>query len=52
MGLPKALRWVESSGGSMRLESRPLQGTRTLILLPAAKPSMSEPAQGHRKAAN
>ena len=34
MGLPKALRWVESSGGSMRLESRPQQGTRTLILLP------------------
>jgi len=35
LGLPKALRWVESSGGSMRLESRPSQGTRTLILLPA-----------------
>ena len=36
LGLPKALRWVESSGGSMRVESRPEQGTRTLILLPAA----------------
>jgi signal transduction histidine kinase/HD-like signal output (HDOD) protein len=36
LGLPKALRWVESSGGSMRLESRPNQGTRTMILLPAA----------------
>ncbi len=36
LGLPKALRWVESSGGSMRLESRPDQGTRTMILLPAA----------------
>jgi signal transduction histidine kinase/HD-like signal output (HDOD) protein len=35
LGLPKALRWVESSGGSMRLESRPEQGTRTLVLLPA-----------------
>jgi len=35
MGLPKALRWVEASGGSMRLESRPQQGTRTVILLPA-----------------
>ena len=36
LGLPKALRWVESSGGSMKLESRPEQGTRTMILLPAA----------------
>jgi signal transduction histidine kinase len=35
LGLPKALRWIESSGGSMRLESRPQQGTRTLVLLPA-----------------
>jgi signal transduction histidine kinase len=35
MGLPKALRWVESSGGSIRLESRPNQGTRSLVLLPA-----------------
>ncbi|MGD0769672.1 MAG: HDOD domain-containing protein [Tepidisphaeraceae bacterium] len=35
LGLPKALRWLESSGGSMRLESRPQLGTRTLILLPA-----------------
>ena len=35
LGLPKALRWIESSGGQMRLESRPQQGTRTLVLLPA-----------------
>lgn len=35
MGLAKAMRWVESSGGSIRLESRPDQGTRALILLPA-----------------
>jgi signal transduction histidine kinase len=35
MGLAKALRWVESSGGSMRLESHLGQGTRTLVLLPA-----------------
>jgi signal transduction histidine kinase len=35
LGLPKALRWIESSGGTMRLESRPEQGTQTLILLPA-----------------
>src|SRR5690606_6934644 len=35
MGLAKAMRWVESSGGSMRLESRPDRGTRALILLAA-----------------
>lgn len=36
MGLSKALRWIEASGGSMRLESRPGAGTRAIILLPAA----------------
>ena len=36
MGLPKALRWVESNGGSMRLESRIGRGTRAVIVLPAA----------------
>lgn len=35
MGLAKALRWVEGSGGSMRLESKPEQGTRVVIVLPA-----------------
>jgi signal transduction histidine kinase len=35
MGLAKAMRWVESSGGSMRLESRLGKGTRGSILLPA-----------------
>ncbi len=35
LGLAKALRWVEASGGSIRLESRPTQGTRSVILLPA-----------------
>jgi two-component system sensor histidine kinase AtoS len=45
LGLPKALRWVESSGGSMRLESRPDQGTRTLILLPAAGQDSSKGPQ-------
>ena len=39
MGLAKALRWVEASGGSIRLESRPGQGTRTVLLLPAAQHS-------------
>ena len=33
MGLAKALRWVEASGGSIRLESRLEQGTRSLMLL-------------------
>lgn len=37
MGLAKALRWIEASGGSIRLESRPGQGTRCVVLLPAAK---------------
>ena len=36
MGLPKALRWVEGSGGSIRLESQPRRGTRAVVLLPAA----------------
>jgi signal transduction histidine kinase len=36
MGLAKALRWIESAGGSMRLESRPNAGTRVMIILPAA----------------
>jgi signal transduction histidine kinase len=36
MGLAKALRWIESSGGTMRLESRLGKGTRGSILLPAA----------------
>jgi signal transduction histidine kinase len=38
MGLPKAQRWIEASGGSIRLESRLNQGTRVVILLPAANP--------------
>ena len=36
MGLAKALRWIERSGGTMRLESRLGKGTRGSILLPAA----------------
>lgn len=35
MGLPRALRWVEQSGGELRLDSRPDQGTRAVFLLPA-----------------
>jgi signal transduction histidine kinase len=36
MGLAKAMRWIEGSGGSMRIESQPNAGTRVIILLPAA----------------
>lgn len=42
MGLPKALRWVESSGGSIRLESRPNQGTRSLVLLPVSQCNVAD----------
>ncbi|MGA3067171.1 MAG: HDOD domain-containing protein [Tepidisphaeraceae bacterium] len=52
MGLPKALRWVESSGGSMRMESRLQEGTRTLILLPTVPTVAETPARPTRKAAN
>lgn len=51
LGLPKALRWVESSGGSMRIESRPDQGTRTLILLPAAASAAGQSGEVSRKTA-
>jgi chemotaxis protein histidine kinase CheA len=45
------LRWVESSGGSIRLESRPKQGTRTLVLLPVATQTVQEQPVETRKAA-
>jgi signal transduction histidine kinase len=51
MGLAKALRWVEASGGSMRLESRQGQGTRMLVLLPAEKSLEQESQSKGRKAA-
>jgi len=51
MGLAKALRWIEASGGSMRLESRQNQGTRMLVLLPAEKTVEQEAAAKNRKAA-
>jgi signal transduction histidine kinase/HD-like signal output (HDOD) protein len=40
MGLAKALRWIEASGGSIRLESRPGQGTRSVVLLPVNRSEM------------
>jgi signal transduction histidine kinase/HD-like signal output (HDOD) protein len=51
MGLAKALRWVEGSGGSIRLESRPQQGTRAMVLLPTPGPGASEGRNPTRKAA-
>jgi signal transduction histidine kinase len=51
MGLPKALRWIESSGGSIRLESRPNQGTRAIVLLAASKNvAAPQPAALRKKA--
>jgi signal transduction histidine kinase len=35
MGLAKALRWIEGSGGSIRIESKSGAGTRVVVLLPA-----------------
>jgi len=50
MGLAKALRWIESSGGSIRLESHLNQGTRVMVLLPAAR-GPEAPGQDARSAA-
>ena len=36
LGLAKAMRWFQASGGMMKLESRPGRGTRAVVLLPAA----------------
>jgi signal transduction histidine kinase/HD-like signal output (HDOD) protein len=45
MGLPKALRWIESSGGTLRLESQVGQGARAVILLPTAAPASATTGQ-------
>jgi signal transduction histidine kinase len=37
LGLPKARRLIESSGGTLAIESRPGRGTRCLVSLPAAE---------------
>jgi signal transduction histidine kinase len=50
MGLAKAMRWVESSGGSIKLESRTAQGTRTMILLPAVQQNVTQAERKTRKA--
>ena len=48
LGLAKALRWVEASGGSMRIESEIGRGTRVLLLLPEAV-AIEVPAAGNRE---
>jgi signal transduction histidine kinase len=51
LGLAKALRWIEASGGSIRLESRPGQGTRSIVLLPAVRAVEAQaPAEVPRRA--
>jgi signal transduction histidine kinase len=50
LGLAKALRWIEASGGSIRLESRPGQGTRGVILLPAKQAAPEPKAAAERRA--
>lgn len=50
MGLAKALRWIEGSGGTIRLESEPGCGTKAIILLPAESSSEKRLA-ANRKAA-
>lgn len=52
MGLAKALRWVESSGGSIRLESRVDHGTRVLLLLPAAAVETAPATTSEKQAAS
>jgi signal transduction histidine kinase len=46
MGLPKAWRLVESSGGDVVIDSRPGQGTRLLVRLPEALPAASAAPAG------
>jgi putative nucleotidyltransferase with HDIG domain len=50
MGLAKAMRWVECSNGAIHLESRPGQGARTTVLLPAAKEAIETVRDERRKA--
>lgn len=51
MGLAKALRWIESSGGSIHLESQPDQGTRAVIVLPSSPAVPGVARQSLRKQA-
>jgi signal transduction histidine kinase len=51
LGLAKALRWVEASGGSIRLESHLKQGSRVMVLLRSALPAASDRSAIGRKVA-
>lgn len=51
MGLSKALRWIECCGGTIRLESRPNEGARAMVLLPAAPRTQSLDAATESKTA-
>jgi signal transduction histidine kinase len=44
LGLPKARRLIESSGGSLTIDSRPGRGTRCTIDLPSAPPAVAPAA--------
>jgi signal transduction histidine kinase/HD-like signal output (HDOD) protein len=50
LGLAKTLRWIEASGGSIRLESRVDHGTRSIILLPVAAVDASDASPTARAA--
>jgi signal transduction histidine kinase len=39
LGLPKARRLIESSGGALHVESSPTRGTTVTITLPLAAPA-------------
>jgi signal transduction histidine kinase len=39
LGLPKARRLIEASGGNLVIESRPGRGTRCIVDLPALPPA-------------
>jgi hypothetical protein len=41
LGLPKALRLIESNGGGLAVESRPGEGTRVVISLPMVVPAVA-----------
>lgn len=48
LGLAKAMRWIESSGGSIRLESQKDQGTRAILLLPVSR-TVAAPQQAAKR---
>jgi signal transduction histidine kinase len=49
LGLAKSLRWLQASGGTMKLESRQGHGTRAVIILPAAGAAPAAVAEPNRR---